>query len=203
MKEYSLWVFFLIGTLLLFFRGLEKLKFLGGDKEKEFPNEDGFFWFTFIFCQLFIYVIVRQVIFLIDLTASDPGMLIIYSNQFFGLAILSFLTLVLLIKGLINPSLNFILSLISCVIISIIFWDLNILRYSMYTSPIVGILGGIVIHVVLRSLNKNGNKQSWEIPQVWRKVNNKYFLLIFSVIFLVETMLQIQLMSITTFWLYI
>jgi len=203
MKEYTLWLPFLIGILFLFFRDFEKLRWLGGNKEEAAPIKDGTFWLYFLCTFLILPIIIGQLLFLIDLSRTQPDLMILYYHQFFGIVLLFVLLFIFLIKGFINPTLNFIIALICNIIITISFLLLNILSYSFYLSPLMGLIGGRIIQIILQKKFDSGNKILWEIPKVWKVINNRYFLLTFTVIFIIEMILQQIQLSITTVWFFL
>jgi len=199
MAEYTIYMTFIIGFLFLLCRDAEKLRWLGGRKGEESPVKDGSFWFFLWVSLIILRVCILQTSFLINTTINEPSMMILYSHQIFGILMLFSLVFVLLIKGFLNPSLNFIIALFSNIITTIIFWSLNILDESNYTSPIVGLIVGVIIENTLIRFYKSGNRILWNLPpKVWKTVNNKWFVLAFTILYAVEMYLQIYSESITT-----
>ncbi len=204
MIEGTIYMTFFIGFIILLCRDVEKLRWLGGNKEEDSPIKDGSFWFFFWVSLIIIQTCVIQINFLINITINDPSMMILYSHHIFGIVMLFALVFVLLIKGFLNPSLNFIIALFPNIITTIIFWSLNILDESNYTSPIVGLIVGVIIENILIRFYKSGNRILWNLPpKVWKTINNKWFVLVFTILYSVEMYLQIYSESITTIFIYI
>jgi len=203
MKESSIYMIYIFGLLFLLFRAIEKLKWFGGRKDEDFPIKDGTFWLYLWFSLLFIYYLIPQINFLIYISQTDPIMLQVYSNQFFGITLLFALIFIMLIKGFINPTLNFLIALTINITITIMVWQFSVYSYSLILSPLYGMLIGIIAHQILKKKYERGNRVLWEIPKVWKIINNRWFLLSFTILFAVEMYFQIHHLSITTFWLYL
>ena len=102
MREASIYMIFIFGFIALLFRGVEKLRWFGGKKDEEFPVKDGIYWLSVWFGLLFLYLIIPQIGFLIQVSQTDPVMLRVLSNQIFGIALLFALIFIMFIKGFIN-----------------------------------------------------------------------------------------------------
>lgn len=199
MGQYTLWVPLIAGLLALLWHDIEKWRWLGGDKDENAPIKDGTFWLFLALSMIILRYTVLQIGYLINLSIVDPTQLVIYANNFFGIALIFALVFVLLIKGFINPSLNFVIALICNISITIISWELDFIRDSEYVSPFIGLIVGVIIENILKYSYKSGNRVLWELPpKVWKTINDKWFVLVFTIIFIAEMFLQLYQESITT-----
>ncbi|MHA1149399.1 MAG: hypothetical protein ACTSR8_14275 [Promethearchaeota archaeon] len=202
MKQFSIYMLFLFGFLFLLFRCIEKLKWFGGSRDEETPLKDGIFWIYLWFALFFIYSLIFQIQFMISLSFSDPKLFRLYYNQIFGIILLIFLIFIMLIKGFINPTLNSIIAFSINTTITLILLLQAPYNYSTLFIPLWGLIIGVIIHQILKKWYEKGNKILWEISKVWKIINNRLFLLGFTILFAVEMFLQIHQISITTLCLY-
>ncbi|MHA1284234.1 MAG: hypothetical protein ACTSQP_17175 [Promethearchaeota archaeon] len=201
-REASIYMLFIVGFFLLLFRDLEKLRWLGGRKDEEVPIKDGFYWLSLYFSLLFLYVIRFEMEYLFSLKFNDDY-LIVYSNQIFGIGLLLFLIVILLLKGFINPTINFLIAFSVNIIITLMIWQYASYSYNFLLSPLPGMMSAIILEFILSKIYKKGNQELWRLKKVWKYINNKCFLLCFTILFAIEMFFQIHHVSLTTFWLYI
>jgi len=203
MGEYSIYMLYIFGFLVLLFRDAEKMRWLGGRKDEETPFKDGMYWLLFLLCLAFLYVLIPQIGFLIDTSLNRPEFMSLYLNQYFGIALLFVFIFIIVIKGFINPTLNFIIALTCNIIITIISWQFATGSYDFAIYPLFGLFSAVIIHEILKHKYEKGNEVLWEIPKVWKILNNRWFLLIFTGLFFTEMVFQLNQLSITTFWLFL
>ncbi|MHA1491653.1 MAG: hypothetical protein ACTSRI_18610 [Promethearchaeota archaeon] len=202
MTEYTIYAMFIFGMFFLLFRDAEKLRWLGGEDDEDIPIKDGTFWFFFWVSIIILKGCILQIWYLLYIAIYEPSMLALYSHQFFGIGILFVLVFVLLFKGFINPSINFFITLGCNIFFTIIFWSIYTGKYPLYVSPIFSLIVSVIIAIVLKRYYKAGNKILWELPpKYWKKMNNKWFLLVFTILFAIEMYFQIFSESITTFFI--
>ncbi len=200
--EHTIYLMFIFGMFFLLFRDAEKLKWLGGNEEMNAPIKDGMFWFFFWVSIIILKTCILQIGFLTYTAMNEPSMLALYTNQFFGIAILFVLVFVLLIKGFISSCLNFIISLVCNIFFTIIFWSIYFGSYSLFIAPIFSLIVSVIIENVLQRVYKAGNKILWELPpKFWKLMNNKWFLLVFTILFAIEMYFQLFSVSITTIFI--
>jgi len=188
--------------LLLIFRDVEKLRWLGGKKDERVPLKDGTFWFYLWGSNSILFIIVNQMMFLIITISKEPNLSLVYMNQYFGIVILFISCFIFLMKGFINPSFNFLASVLISTAITLIALIFSKDGYDFFIVPLYGFIGGIVIHQILKWKYKSGNRILWEIPGIWKIINNRWFLLGFTILFAIEMYFQLYQMSITTVWFF-
>ncbi|MHA1830682.1 MAG: hypothetical protein ACTSWR_04030 [Candidatus Helarchaeota archaeon] len=201
--------YFLIGAILfLTMKIFEKFKWFGA---KELPQKDSLLIIYLMVGDAFIWVVADQIIYFISLPASCVGIIF---NQLLSTILLSISAIIFCSNAFINPSKNFLISVIiggaSAIILTFVFIQtLPGIIFEGYGSVIwgflahfIGLIIGIIVYIILYFINKNGLKELWTAKKYWNIVNHYGLLIPLLILTIVESVLGLHFLSLLTIFFY-